>query len=68
VDIEKEIGGQRWREARTVGRLAAAYTLLELAPYTRGLEFTPGDMAAYVYKTACDNGNAGRLWDIMGVK
>ncbi len=67
MDINKELGTNH-RDLRTVGRLAAAYALLELAPYTRGLEFSPGDMATYVYKTACDHGNAGRLWTIMGIE
>lgn len=68
MDVERELGGHETRDMRTVARLAAAYTLLELAPHFRDIEFGPADAAVYVYKNACKNGNAGRLWTIMGVK
>jgi len=68
MDVEREIGDSNYRGMRTVARLAAAYTLLELAPFFGDVEFGPADAAVYVYKTACDNGQAGRLWTIRGVK
>lgn len=67
MDKKLEIGSPDLRDARLIARLAAAYTLLELAPYTRGLEWSPGDMAVYVYAQAKKQGNLGRLWDTMDI-
>lgn len=53
---------------RLVGLLTAAYTMLAMAPHDNwGHEGTPGEMAAYVVKTAKKNGNLGFLRELMGV-
>lgn len=67
MDVKRELSRDD-DEARLVGRLAVAYTLLTMAPYTARPDFAPGDMAAYVVKQAKKNGSLGKLQDAMGVE
>lgn len=68
MNKQREIGTPDLRDMRLVAKLAAAYTLLELAPYTQDIEFGPADMAVYVYKTHKNLGQLGRLWQIMDIE
>ena len=60
MNIKKEL--ENHEDLVVAGRLAIAYALLEMAPYTREFQDgSPSQMAAYVIKSSKDRGNYAKL-------
>lgn len=66
MNLPEEIKGAS-TETRVAARLAVAFTLLEIAPFTGSLDGPADEVAVYVARASAQRGNLGKIAHALGV-